>query len=215
MHNDEDAIDILVKIVVCGDSGVGKTNLLLRYLKNYFESDSKATIGVDFFSKDITVDQQKVSVQFFDTAGQEKYRSISSTYFKNSDGVLLVYDITDRANFGNLHTWIREVREYAAADVEILLAGNKSDLEDRRQISKDEGETFARNNQMFFMETSALTNSDMCVQRAFEWLINKICGRLKQKKKDIENHEFEELKRHSLKIQLNRSAIAPEKKSCC
>lgn len=215
MSNEEDSIDILVKIVVCGDSGVGKTNLLLRYLKNYFESDSKATIGVDFFSKDITIDKQKVNVQFFDTAGQEKYRSISATYFKNSDGVVLVYDMTDRTNFGNLHTWIREVREYASSDVEILLVGNKSDLEEQRQISNDEGQTFARDNQMFFMETSALTNSDMCVQRAFEWLINKICVRLREKKSEIENHEFEELKKHSLKIQLNRSSLPTDKKSCC
>ena len=166
MKDDED-FDFLLKIVIVGDSGVGKSNLLLRFSKDEFHSESKATIGVDFAGMPMNVGQYYVKAQFWDTAGQDKYRAITSAYYKNANGAILVYDIANLNSFKNLVNWVKEVRQYAEASVTMILLGNKSDLQSLRQVQTDEAMDYAKANNPYFMEVSALSNMDECVQKAF------------------------------------------------
>ncbi len=135
----EDDYDMIFKVVLIGDSGVGKTNLLSRYLKNEFSFDSKTTVGVEFGAKRMVIDDVKVKVQIWDTAGQERFRSITNAYYKGAKGALLVYDVTRRDTFDNINKWVPELKQSGDKDVTIILVGNKTDLESDRQISTEEG----------------------------------------------------------------------------
>lgn len=194
----EVSVDLIVRIVLCGESGVGKTNLLLRYIKNTFDASSKPTIGIDFLCKEIKLEGKTISVQYFDTAGQEKFRSISNTYFKNSQGVILVYDITDRAKFEKLGQWIHDAQSNAGEHIDFLLIGNKTDLDKERQITSQEGELLAKTHGMLFMEVSALSNADECVNKAFDLLVNQIVQRMLLKSSIAEEEEIALLKAENL-----------------
>ncbi len=127
--------DMLFKIVLVGDSGVGKTNLLTRFSKNEFSLESKTTIGVEFATKTITTEQGHViKAQIWDTAGQDRYRAIASSYYKGAAGALVVYDITKPNSFQNVEKWLKELRDHGAEDMILMLIGNKSDLEKDRQV---------------------------------------------------------------------------------
>lgn len=216
---DTSKFDLIIKLVVCGNSGVGKTKILNRYLKNTFEVDSKATIGVDFFGEDIKFEDQNIKIQFFDTAGQEKYRSICSSYYKNCNGILLVYDITDRESFEKLNSWLIEIKSNLEKKATILLIGNKTDLEKDRKISKNEGNSFAEENKIFFMETSAKTNDDNCVNKAFEILVKEITKDLKVIKDSDEKKELAEIRKKAVKFNLDEGKLSklntnPEESKC-
>jgi small GTP-binding protein len=209
--------DFILKIVICGNSGVGKTKILNRYLKKSFDMETKATIGVDFFGDDIKIGNNFIKVQFFDTAGQEKYHSICSTYYKNCDGVLLLYDITDRESFEKLNYWLREILSNAEKKVKVLVIGNKNDLEEERKISENEGMDFATKNGLFFTETSALTNRDNCVEKAFENIIFQITNDLQKENDDL---ELEKIRQKTVKFnldegKLNKLANNNQNKSRC
>ncbi len=135
----EDDYDMIFKVVLIGDSGVGKTNLLSRYLKNEFSFDSKTTVGVEFGAKRIDLDGVKIKAQIWDTAGQERFRSITNAYYKGAKGALLVYDVTRRETFDNINKWVPELKQSGDKDVTIILVGNKTDLETDRQVSTEEG----------------------------------------------------------------------------
>ena len=169
----ESEFDLVMKIVIVGDTSVGKTNLLLRYCKDTFSTDTKATIGIDFFTKDILIQERSIKVQFWDTAGQEKYQSISHTYYKMVSGVLLVYDITRADTFTKLETLLGEIHRFCPNDVKIMLIGNKKDLLTEREVTIEKASKFAEDNGLFFWETSALTNSEMCVFQAFDGLLRE------------------------------------------
>ncbi len=136
--NEED-YDMIFKVVLIGDSGVGKSNLLSRYLKNEFSYDTKTTVGVEFGAKKVEIDEFKIKVQIWDTAGQERYKSITNAYYKGAKGALLVYDITKKETFENINKWVPELKQNGDKDVTIVLVGNKIDLEDERKISTEEG----------------------------------------------------------------------------
>lgn len=136
--------DLLFKMIIIGDSGVGKTNILSRYIRNTFSFDTRSTVGVEFGAKKVEVDGFKVKNQIWDTAGQERYRSITNTYYKGAKGALVVYDISKRDTFENVNKWINELRMNGEKDVIVVLVGNKSDLMDERVVSSDEGEQKAR-----------------------------------------------------------------------
>ena len=124
---------MLFKIVLVGDSGVGKTNLLTGFSKNEFSLESKTTIGVEFATKTITTEQGHViKAQIWDTAGQDRYRAIASSYYKGAAGALVVYDITKPNSFANVEKWLKELRDHGAEDMVLMLIGNKSDLEKDR-----------------------------------------------------------------------------------
>jgi Ras-related protein Rab-11A len=169
---DEDNYDYIYKIVLVGDSGVGKTNLLLRYLKNKFDQNSKATVGVEFGSKNITIDNSIVKAQVWDTAGQERYRSITSAYYKGSHGALVVYDVTKIESFNNIDKWISDLRNNTNEKLVIMLIGNKIDLDKERTVKTEEGQEKSNENEVAYIETSALDSRN--VEKAFESIVTKI-----------------------------------------
>ena len=132
--------DLIFKVVIVGDSGVGKTNLISRYLKNQFKQDSKATVGVEFGEKTLTFNNLKIKAQIWDTAGQERFRAITNMYYKGSKGALIVFDLTSKATFINAEKWLNEIRKTADPNINLILIGNKSDLKDKREIKVEEGE---------------------------------------------------------------------------
>jgi small GTP-binding protein len=158
-------------VVLIGDSGVGKSNLLLRFTKNDFLMESKSTIGVEFATRTLKVSGKTVKAQIWDTAGQERYRAITSAYYRGAVGALLVYDITKKQTFDNTERWLGELREHADDDIVILLVGNKSDLRHIRAVSTEEGASFAEKNGLFFIETSALDATN--VDKAFETILSE------------------------------------------
>jgi Ras-related protein Rab-11A len=128
--------DFQYKIVLIGDPGVGKSNICLRYMKNDFKEESKTTIGVEFQAKKITTDDGKtIKAQIWDTAGEEKYKSVTQAYFRGAVGALLIYDITDEKTFKNAADWLRRLHESAGSDLIVMLVGNKCDLADQRKVS--------------------------------------------------------------------------------
>ncbi len=183
--NDEES-DFLLKIVLIGDSGVGKTNLLGRFTRNTFEENTRNTIGVDFSAHDMQVNNKTVKAQFWDTAGQEKYRAIASAYYKNAHGAVIVYDITRRETFDNVDNWLRELRENGEKNIQIIVLGNKCDLEHERKVTKEDAKKYSESHGLFYMETSAKTNEDDCVGHAFSILIEEIIKKLESEKSQVE-----------------------------
>ena len=170
---DDSKYDLTLKIVIIGESGIGKTNLLTRYTQNHFDDQIKATIGIDFALKEIFISGYMIKAQFWDTAGQEKYCAMARAYYKLSDGVVLVYDVTRRETFEKLKNWIEDLKIHTNRKYQIILIGNKTDLVEARKVSVEEGRKFAQENAMFFWETSAITNADNCVSKAFDSLLEE------------------------------------------
>ncbi len=167
-----DEFDYLFKVVLIGDSGVGKSNLLSRFTRNEFNLESKSTIGVEFATKNIQADNKIIKAQIWDTAGQERYRAITSAYYRGAVGALLVYDISKRSSYDNVSRWLKELRDHADQNIVIMLVGNKKDLRHMRQIQTDEAKEFCKQNKLFFIETSALADSN--VGTAFETILKEI-----------------------------------------
>ncbi len=133
-----DSYDYLFKIVLVGDSSVGKSNLLLRFTRDEFNSDSRSTIGVEFSTKVTALADGKIAkAQIWDTAGQERYRSITSAYYRGALGALLVYDMTSRSSFENVEIWLSELKTHADTGTKIILVGNKSDLQEQRAVTRE------------------------------------------------------------------------------
>ncbi|KAI4154641.1 MAG: hypothetical protein LQ340_001546 [Diploschistes diacapsis] len=170
MANDE--YDFLFKVVLIGDSGVGKSNLLSRFTRNEFNLDSKSTIGVEFATRSISVDGKTIKAQIWDTAGQERYRAITSAYYRGAVGALLVYDISKHPTYENVTRWLKELRDHADANIVIMLVGNKSDLRHLRAVPTEEAKQFASDNSLSFIETSALDASN--VELAFQNILTEI-----------------------------------------
>jgi Ras-related protein Rab-6A len=146
------------KLVFLGDQSVGKTSIITRFMYDQFDKAYQATIGIDFLSKTMYLEDRTVRLQLWDTAGQERFRSLIPSYIRDSSVAVIVYDITDRASFLNSSKWVDEVRSERGNDVVIMLVGNKTDLSDRRQVSTEEGETKASEEGVMFIETSAKGN---------------------------------------------------------
>merc|ERR1711904_588215 len=152
----DDDFDYLFKVVLIGDSAVGKSQLLSRFTRNEFMLQSKSTIGVEFATRSIQVDGKTVKAQIWDTAGQERYRAITSAYYRGAVGALLVYDITKGSTFESVKTmWLDELKQNADDNIIIMLVGNKKDLGHLRDVSTQDGRTFAQQHTLSFIETSA------------------------------------------------------------
>lgn len=152
----EEQYDFIWKVVLVGDSGVGKTNLLSRFTRNEFNAESKSTIGVEFATRNLTIKGKTVRAQIWDTAGQERYRAITSVYYRGAVGALVVYDITKPQTFENLSKWLEELKEHADPYVCIMIVGNKTDLRSVRAIQQEQGRLKAEEHKYSFIETSAL-----------------------------------------------------------
>jgi len=170
---EEDPILTNLKILIIGESGVGKSSLLLRFTDDAFDPEISATIGVDFKVKVISIDGNKVKLAIWDTAGQERFRTLTPSYYRGGQGAILVYDVTNRDSFQKVEDWLNELETYTTNhDMIKMLVGNKCDKEDERQVSKEEGIKCARKHQMMFIEASAKTKEG--VQCAFEELVEKV-----------------------------------------
>ena len=165
MPRPDDDYDYLFKVVIIGDSGVGKSNLLSRFTRNEFHLDSKSTIGVEFATRSIQHDGKIIKAQIWDTAGQERYRAITSAYYRGAVGALVVYDITKDHSFENIEKWLSELQENAMPDITMTLVGNKIDLASARMVPTETGQKYADEKGLSFMEASALTASN--VEAAF------------------------------------------------
>ena len=151
----------LFKYIIIGDSAVGKSNILLRYIHDKFNEEFQSTIGVEFGAKNIKIEDKIYRIQIWDTAGQETFRSITRAYYKNSVCACVVYDITNRNSFQNVKSWIEDCKKQSPKTVFLVLIGNKVDLEDRREVTYEEGSIYAQKNGMLFFETSAKTGKNI------------------------------------------------------
>uniref|UniRef100_A0A8C8HWI3 small monomeric GTPase n=1 Tax=Oncorhynchus tshawytscha TaxID=74940 RepID=A0A8C8HWI3_ONCTS len=171
--------DYLFKLLLIGDSGVGKTCVLFRFSEDAFNSTFISTIGIDFKIRTVELDGKKIKLQIWDTAGQERFRTITTAYYRGAMGIMLVYDITNEKSFDNIKNWIRNIEEHASADVEKMVLGNKCDVNDKRQVSKDRGEQLSLEYGIKFMETSAKANIN--VENAFMTLARDIKAKMDKK----------------------------------
>nr|GEU53872.1 Ras-related protein RABA4d-like [Tanacetum cinerariifolium]GEU87527.1 Ras-related protein RABA4d-like [Tanacetum cinerariifolium]GEU95056.1 Ras-related protein RABA4d-like [Tanacetum cinerariifolium] len=165
-------IDYVFKVVLIGDSAVGKSQLLARFARNEFSVDSKATIGVEFQTKTLVIDQKMVKAQIWDTAGQERYRAVTSAYYRGAVGAMLVYDMTKRQTFDHMTRWLEELRGHADKNIVIMLIGNKCDLVNMRAVPVEDAQEFAERENLCFMETSALEATN--VESAFLTALTEI-----------------------------------------
>ena len=213
--NGETNTDFLLKIVIIGDTGVGKTNLLSRFARDTFDPSSRNTIGVDFFALDLQIDSKQVKVQFWDTAGQEKYRAISSAYYKNAHGAIIVYDVTSRASFSNVENWLNELREHGDKNIQILIIGNKNDLKDERQVLEEEGAQLAEKLGFFFTETSAKVNENSSVNKGFMVIIGEVLKYIQADEKALRSQIG--FVKSAVEIDADKlnEPMPPPKKSCC
>lgn len=167
-----DLYDHLFKVIIIGDWGVGKSNIILRITQDAFDPDSRATLGIEFSQKLIELHKQKALIQIWDTAGQDRYKAITSAYYRAAVGAILVYDISNRSSFDNLNTWIAEIKSNTPENTSIMLLGNKVDLNNERVVSFDEGFDYAKHYKIIFNEVSALTGEGVC--DSFCELIGKV-----------------------------------------
>jgi Ras-related protein Rab-1A len=203
-----DDYEFIFKVLLLGNSNVGKSSLFLRFVDDIWNDTFVPTIGVDFKIKTFDIDEKKIKMQIWDTAGQERFKNITASYYRGGNGVLVVYDITDRDSFENLNSWLIEIEKNANKNVYKLLIGNKSDLEDKRKVTYQEGKDFATSNGMQFIETSAKTDSK--VKDAFELLTQEIIKASLTKDKSIEKKE------RTVHLSDNAAEISTkQKKACC
>ena len=188
------------KILVLGDPSVGKSCFLIRYTEDTFQDVYLSTIGMDCKYKDVILEEDKsIRLQIWDTAGQDRFRSITKNLYKGAAGIMLIYDITNRNTFDNVKKWVNSIKEEVTSKVVIILVGNKIDLDKKRQVQTDEGEQIAEEFDMPFFECSALTGEN--INSAFEALAKKL---VEVKAKAKQQGE-----------QLKQNKVGGEKKSCC
>ena len=178
--------DYLFKYLIIGNSGVGKSCLLIRFTDDKYEEGYVTTIGVDFKIKTLIIEGKSVKLQIWDTAGQERFRNIVSSYYKGAHGIMMVYDITDLESFRYLDSWIKEIEKNASKNVYKILVGNKNDLEKNRKITFEKGKEFANLHGMKFFETSAKENKN--VEEAFEEMTKDIINSLKKVNEKIKSN---------------------------
>ena len=191
----EENYDFIFKVLLLGNSDVGKSSIILRYVDQTWSDTFVPTIGVDFKVKTLEVDNKKIKMQIWDTAGQERFRTVISSYFRGSHGLFLIYDITNRDSFKNLENWLSEIEENANKNVLKFLIGNKCDLENDREIQTKEGQDFANRNGMQFMETSA--KEDKNINEAFEALAKLMMEFSNEKNSSLNKADTKVLKKSS------------------
>ena len=206
---EDESYEIMVKVVLVGDSGVGKTNIMSKYLKNQFREDSKATVGVEFGSKQFSVEGHQIKAQIWDTAGQERYKAITSAYYKGAKGAFIVYDITRTNTFETVNKWVSDITAAADKKITLILIGNKNDLEDQRQVTKEVGEEKAKELGLAFMETSACSGENL--DKAFQMMINEI---YKKYQEDVVGETQESTVQQGKDITLDKTK-GKQKKKCC
>jgi len=204
MNESKEKIKYIFKYIIIGNAAVGKSNICFRYTKGEFNEKYQVTINLDFTYKNIKIDDYDCRIQIWDTVGQECFKSVSRGYYKNSVCALVVYDITNRDSFNNVLSWIDEVKKNGPNTITLVLVGNKSDLNDKRVISIEEGENFATNNNMPFYETSALTGDN--INKLFEDTVKHIIDKIKKNYYDLSTEKC------GIKIEHNNNNFGTKKK---
>ena len=216
MDNSNESV---IKIVITGESGVGKTNLMTRYVHDNFNEFSNPTVGLDFALKNTIVAGQNISCQIWDTAGQEKMKSIASAYYKNANGAILVFDIASKHTFQRLPYWLSELKDNVNDDdISIILLGNKADLEEKREVAMEEAKAYAEASGFYYMEVSAKSNFNDCVTLAFDQLLGEINAKIQKKQQDKPKNTVASEEDKSRKVDitnLNERDSRPVKKGCC
>ena len=202
----------LLKYIIIGDPSVGKSNLLMKFANNKFTEEYEATIGVEFGVKNITLDNQIYRIQIWDTAGQENFRSITRAYYKNCVCAMVVYDITNKKSFDNVQNWIKDVITNSPKTVLIILIGNKIDLVDKRKVTFDEGQEFAINQGIIFMETSAKTGDG--VEEIFKKSAQEIKKRIGENYYDLNSETCGIKKGKNNSVNLNNEK-SKDRRGCC
>ena len=201
--------EIKLKLLIIGDTSVGKSSILLTYTDNYFPEAHLATIGVEYKVKELLTDKYKVILQIWDTAGQERFRSITKSFFRNTNGILFVYDITDRKSFQSVKDWIKD-SEMHDSGFEKILCGNKIDLKDERQVTFNELEEYGMKKKIEVIETSA--KSKINIDESFKKLVDLI---LSKKTEEEIIKEFGVKATQSQNINLTNNNTQNKKKKCC
>ena len=173
----------LLKFIVIGDSSVGKSNILSKFKDDKFDDKTQPSIGVQFIAKNVILDKATYRLQVWDTAGQENFRAMTKIYYKNSSCAFIVYDITEKDSFNHVESWINECKKIAPESILLILIGNKSDLEESREISYDEGAKLAKKYNMLFFETSAKNGDN--IQNIFRKSVEYIDKNIKEGKYDL------------------------------
>ena len=207
MSGSDQDYEFIFKVLLLGNSNVGKSSLFLRFVDDVWNDTFVPTIGVDFKIKTFEIDSKKIKMQIWDTAGQERFKNIISSYYRGAHGILLLYDVTDKESFKNLSNWLIEIEKNASKNILRILIGNKSDLEDKRVITHAQGKEFADTYGLKFIETSAKKNLN--VSEAFETLGRELmnAGAEKKIEKQKENKKISVAKAQDLTTQ--------NKKGCC
>ena len=195
-----------IKIMALGNNVVGKTSFILRFTENKFEKNYLATVGIDYQIKIITIKEKQYKLCFYDTVGEEKYRSITLNVIKDAQGILLMYDITIINSFDSIPNWIKSIKDVKGSDFPMVLVGNKIDLESERKITKEQGEKFAKENGIEFFEIS--NKNGINIQEAGLALVNKILEKKEKEKPDAKSINTIVLKRKSKKKK-------EDSKRCC
>ena len=173
-----------IKIIILGDSKVGKTSFIIRFTKNKFDETYLATIGVDYKDRIINIENKLYKLMYYDTAGEEKYKSIPKNYIKNMQGIILMYDITNKLSFDSIIDWISDVKEIKGENFPMILVGNKIDLNESREVTEEMGYELAEKNQIEFFETSNKDGTN--IQEAGLEIVYKILGETKVNNSRIE-----------------------------
>ena len=211
----------MVKIIIVGNSNVGKTNIVTRYVKGEFSNEYMITIGMDFLTCNLELDNKIFKLRLWDTAGSEKFRSVTRGYYSNTCYALIVYDITDDSSFNSVKQWIEDVQSFANKGTNLVLVGNKVDLNNKRKISKEEGQNLATEYGMDFYESSALTGEN--INDIFEGICQKVNQQIDEGKLDLNDPSngisISEVE-GNIKINKNLNAkntniAQTHKKSCC
>lgn len=170
--------DYMFKLLIIGNSSVGKTSFLFRYADDSFTSAFVSTVGIDFKVKTVFRQDKRVKLQIWDTAGQERYRTITTAYYRGAMGFILMYDITNEESFNAVHDWCTQIKTYSWDNAQVVLVGNKCDLEDERVVSTERGKQLADQLGLEFFETSAKDNIN--VKAVFERLVDIICDKMSE-----------------------------------
>ncbi len=193
-----------INIITLGESSVGKSSIINRYVENNFDYNFVSTLGVDFRKKNININGEDIRLKIWDTAGQEKFRSIQKQYYRNSDGILLVFDVTKFETFNVLEEWINSIKNQTSNDIIVVLVGNKIDL-NNKVISDDDIKNFANDNKFKYFLTSAATGKN--INEVFDYIVKEIYNiKSKKKKNDSNNNNNKNLKKNYIKS---------NKKACC
>ena len=226
MVDEEVSVEDLIKLklIVVGNQGTGKSCILNRFVNETFEENYQATIGLDFQSKNITIHDQDVRLIIYDTAGQEKFRSLIPMYIREAQIILLVYDISDKDSFDAMPNWIQEVKEVLNKEVVFALIGNKMDLESQRKVSYEEGKKLAEKNNFVFQEVSAKTGKNfenLFEVQIFETVYNKFRKEFEKREEGIEQPNFEtndntnDNNDKKVKLESNNNVQTTKKKRRC